>query len=170
MTGPVLDTERLRLRPFTRDDTDTLHAHWTDPDVRRYLWDGAVIERAQAAAMVEESLATFAARRFGFWIVQDRADGGFVGFAGLRAGADPDDVELYYGLAPERWRRGYATEAARAVLRYGFETLVHARILIRTDGPNVASRAVIERLGGRHLLTEHAGAFGTSVSYVVEPG
>jgi RimJ/RimL family protein N-acetyltransferase len=170
MTGPVLETERLRLRPFARDDTDLLHAHWTHPDVRRYLWDGAIIERAQAAAVVEESLATFAARRFGLWVARERTDGAFVGFAGLRAVADVDDVELYYGLAPERFGRGYATEAARAVLRYGFETLALGRILVRTDAPNVASIAVIDRLGARHVRTERGGAFGTIVSYLVEPG
>ena len=62
MNDAVLTTARLRLRPFAPGDVEALHAHWTDPDVRRYLWDGREIARQEAADVVEESLASFPAR------------------------------------------------------------------------------------------------------------
>lgn len=168
MTAPVLQTARLRLRPFAAGDVDVLHAHWTDPDVRRYLWDGVVIPREQVVAVIEESASAFAARGFGFWVLE--ADATFVGFAGLRPLPDGDDVELYYGLAPAHWGRGYATEASRAVLRHGFDAVGLDPIYIRTDGPNVASVAVMRRLGAEYVRTDPVGAFGSTIVYLVRRG
>jgi RimJ/RimL family protein N-acetyltransferase len=50
MPAPILETARLRLRPFTYADVDVLHAQWTDPDVRRYLWDGRVVAEPEGVA------------------------------------------------------------------------------------------------------------------------
>jgi RimJ/RimL family protein N-acetyltransferase len=165
--GPELETARLRLRPFTRADVDALHAHWTEPEVLRYLWDGVVIARAQAAAIVEESIASFAARRFGMWVVMAQDGGRLVGFSGLRPIPERTDVELYYGLSRPYWGRGFATEAARAVLRHGFEEAELDPIYVRTDGPNVESVAVMKRLGARYPRTDRVGAFGSTVTYVI---
>jgi RimJ/RimL family protein N-acetyltransferase len=170
MTGPVLETPRLRLRPFAAGDVDALHAQWTDPDVRRYLWDGRVIAREEAQAAVEESIAGFATRRYGFWAVEPIAEppgaAALLGFTGVRGLADSEDVELYYGLARPYWGHGYATEASRAVLRYAFTTLGRERVYIRTDGPNAASVAVMRRLGARFVREDLIGAFGSTIVYV----
>ncbi len=165
MSAPILHTPRLRLRPFDAGDVDRLHAHWTNPDVRRYLWDGVVITREQAVAVVDESIASFEQRRFGFWVIESGET--FVGFAGLRAIPDAEDVELYYGLDPGHWGRGYATEASRAVLQYGFDVAGLDPIYIRTDGPNVASVGVMKRLGADYVRTDPIGAFGTTIVYVL---
>jgi RimJ/RimL family protein N-acetyltransferase len=164
---PVLETPRLRLRPFASDDVDVLHAQWTDPEVRRHLWDGRVVGRDEVVAIVEESIATFAARRLGFWTLAVRPSSDVVGFVGLRSPAR--DVELYYGLAPARWGRGFATEASRAVLRYAFDVVGVPSVDVRADGPNVASIAVMRRLGARWVRTESTGAFGSTVVYVIAP-
>lgn len=149
MTGPVLLTPRLALRPCTLADVPALHALWIDPDVRRWLWDGMVIPEASARDVVEESLATFAARGFGQWVVNVREGGLLRGFAGLRPFGGADDVELLYALGPAHWGTGIATEAARAVLGHGFGTLALPRIAARADSPNAASVRVMERLGLR---------------------
>lgn len=162
----VLETERLRLRPFARDDVDALHVQWTEPAVLRYLWDGRVMERDDVAAIVEESIASFAARKIGFWTIEERAAASLVGFAGLRAMAGTTDVELYYGLASTWWHRGLATEASHAVLRYGFSTGFE-RIYIRTDGPNSRSVEVMKRLGAEYVRTDATGEFGSTIVYVV---
>jgi RimJ/RimL family protein N-acetyltransferase len=168
MNAPVLQTERLRLRPFASADVDVLHGQWTDPDVRRYLWDGRVIARDEVVAVVDESVATFARGGSGFWVIELGAPAVVIGFVGLRSLPDASDLELYYGLAPRHWGHGYATEASRAVLRYGFDVLGLEAIAIRTDGPNAASIAVMERLGARYLRTDPTGAFGTTIVYVAE--
>jgi len=170
MSDDVLTTRRLRLRPFAREDVDALHAHWTHPEVRRYLWDGLVISREQAAEVVTASLASFALRGFGFWMIEPAGATTLVGFAGLRPiEQTPDDIELFYGLEPECWGRGFAVEASRAVLARGFARGLD-RIWVRTDGPNAASVRVMERLGLRYVRTDPTGAFGTTIVYVADRG
>jgi RimJ/RimL family protein N-acetyltransferase len=148
--GPRLETERLRLRPCEPADLDALHALFTDPDVRRFLWDDRVIARGETAGVIEASVASFASRGFGQWLAFPRAgDGALVAFSGLRVVPGGTDVELLYALAPARWGQGLASEAARAVLRHGFAALGLSRILARTDAPNAASIRVMQRLGMR---------------------
>ena len=166
MTGPILETARLRLRPFARDDVDTLLTHWRNPDVLRWLWDGREVERDEVVAIVEQSIDAFAKGRAGFWTIE-RMGGGFAGFTGFRAMRDSTDLELYYALDPAHWGAGLATEAARAVARWGFETLHLATIPILTDGPNEASVAVMKRLGATYVRTDPEGAFGTTIVYVL---
>ncbi len=166
MTGPILETARLRLRPFTRADVDTLLTHWRNDDVRRWLWDGRVVERKEVVDVVEESIASFASGRAGFWVIE-RTECGFAGFTGFRAMPDSTDLELYYGLDPAHWGAGLATEAARAAAQYGFEVLGLDAIPILTDGPNEASVAVMKRLGATYVRTDPVGAFGTTIVYVL---
>ena len=164
MTGPVLETARLRLRPFTRDDVDELLAHWRNADVLRWLWDGREVERDEVVDIVEESIAAFANGRAGFWVIE-RTGHGFAGFTGFRTMPNSTDLELYYGLDPGHWGAGLATEAARAAARWGFDTLGLVTIPILTDGPNEASVAVMKRLGATYVRTDPVGAFGTTIVY-----
>jgi ribosomal-protein-alanine N-acetyltransferase len=145
--GPaVLATPRLVLRPLNAADVAAVHALWTDPDVRRYLWADEVVTRDRVREVIAASTRHFAAKRDGLWRIDDAATGAFVGFAGCRewpAGGP----ELTYGLAPAWWGRGLATEAAHGVLAHVFETLGHPVVMAATDPPNVASVRVLERLG-----------------------
>ena len=148
MSFPRITTARLRFQPFTLDDIDTLHHLWTDPDVRRYLWDDQSISRETAEEVVRGSLASFQEHRFGFWtlrLLENEAP--ISGFCGLRFFDDPPEIEILYGVAPAHWGKGLATEAARAVLRYGFEELQLAKIWGGADAPNIASVRVLEKLG-----------------------
>jgi ribosomal-protein-alanine N-acetyltransferase len=166
MTGPILETARLRLRPFTRDDVDALLAHWRNEDVLRWLWDGREVERDEVVDIVEESIEAFANGRAGFWVIE-RTGHGFVGFTGFRGMPDSTDIELYYGLDPAHWGAGLATEAARAAAHYGFDVLGLDVIPIRTDGPNAASVEVMKQLGATYLGTDPVGVFGTTIAYVL---
>ena len=165
MTAPLLETPRLRLRPFAREDVGALHAQWTAPDVRRYLWDGRIIDRHEVVAVVEESIAAFAERGLGFWVVEEA--GTVIGFTGFRPIPDTADIELYYGLDRSCWGRGLATEAARAALRYAFDVVGLDPIYVRTDGPNAASVEVMKRLGATYVRTDLVGAFGSTIVYVL---
>jgi ribosomal-protein-alanine N-acetyltransferase len=151
MSFPRIETARLMMRPFAANDVDELHRLWIDPGVRKFLWDDQVIPRETAIAVVESSIDSFAAHGFGFWTVHFNDVPGLAGFAGLRHftedGAAVSEVELLYGVAPEHWGKGVATEAACAVLRYGFEERGLARIYAGADLPNTASFRVIEKLG-----------------------
>lgn len=145
MPFPLLKTERLVLRPWTRDDVDTLHAMWTDPDVRRYLWDDIVIERSRAAEVVDSAMDG----ELGYWMVE--VDGAAAGFAGFRHIDETPDVEVIYGMLPRYWGRGLCTEAVRAALEHVAD--LHPVIYARTDPPNRRSEDLMRRLGMRHVST-----------------
>jgi ribosomal-protein-alanine N-acetyltransferase len=144
----VLTTERLVLRPVTKDDHVALLAHWTLPDVRRFLFDGAALSTAEVTETIEESLRDFAAGGYGIWLIQEpaRPGAGFIGTAGLRPLEDLG-LEIFYSLAPAWWGRGYATEAARAVMAHALGTLGLPEVLAEVDEGNAASVAVVKRLG-----------------------
>jgi ribosomal-protein-alanine N-acetyltransferase len=142
----TLITARTTLRPVAADDVQALHALWTDPGVRKYLWDDTIITRERAAEVVGASTEDFAAHGFGLWAVHETATGEWIGFCGFRS-SDANDVELLYGIWPRYWGQGLATEAARAVLSYAFLTLGVTGVVAATDVPNHASVQVLERLG-----------------------
>jgi ribosomal-protein-alanine N-acetyltransferase len=149
----LLSTERLVLRPVTAGDHAALLAHWTQPDVRRFLFDGAALSAAEVAETIEESTGDFAARGFGVWLIElGSAAGlvgsaaGLVGTAGLRP-LEESRLEIFYSLAPGAWGHGYATEAARAVVEYGLGPLGLPEVLAEVDEGNAASVAVVKRLG-----------------------
>ena len=144
--GHLLSTERLVLRPVTADDHAALLAHWTQPDVRRFLFDGAAPSAAEVAETIEESIGDFAARGFGVWLIELGSAAGLVGTAGLRP-LGGSGLEIFYSLAPAAWGHGYATEAARAVVEYGLGPLGLREVLAEVDEGNAASVAVVKRLG-----------------------
>lgn len=138
----ILDTARLRLTPVTRGDVEVLHRMWTDPSVRRYLWDDVVIDRETAEAVVEQTVADWSAHAYGLWLVTE--NDAVVGFCGFRS--SEEGPELLFGLLPHAWHRGFATEAGEAALRYLFG-LGHRKAWGATDPPNAASVRVMERIG-----------------------
>ena len=168
----MLSTGRLVLRPVTADDHAALLAHWTLPDVRRFLFDGAALSAAEVADNIEESIGDFAARGYGIWIIElgsgAGAGAGLVGTAGLRP-LEELGLEIFYSLAPGAWGKGYATEAARAVMDYGLGPLGLPEVLAEVDEGNTASVAVVKRLG----MTPYAvvpGVLGPMTRYRATAG
>ena len=142
----MLSTERLVLRPVTADDHAALLAHWTQPDVRRFLFDGAALSGVEVAETIEESIGDFAVRGFGVWLIELGSTADLIGTAGLRP-LGSSGLEIFYSLAPGAWGHGYATEAARAVVEYGLGPLGLPEVLAEVDEGNAASVAVVKRLG-----------------------
>ena len=142
-----IETSRLRLRPATVADLDELHRLWIDPGVRRYLWDDEVIPIEQAAAVIETSQTLFEENGYGLWVVCPREVETIIGFCGYLFFHDPPELELVYGIRTAEWGKAFATEAARAMIRHGFEELSFNRIQASTDAPNQASVRVMEKAG-----------------------
>ena len=160
---PALDTARLVLLPWSLDDIDALHQMWNDAQVRRYLWDDEVISRQRAAATVEAAVASANDCGVGLWAVLLKPTPKLAGFCGLRFIEDSRDVELLYGLLPQHWGEGLATEAAQAALSYGFKAGLFTRVYARTDVSNRASVRVIQRLGMKFERETRIGVLPTFI-------
>jgi ribosomal-protein-alanine N-acetyltransferase len=127
LPAPTLHTARLRLRPFDDADTDPLFALHSSADVLRY-WDAPPwSERARAERFITAC--------------RQMAEEG----TGARLAVDR--VSLGYCYDDAAWGHGYATEAARALLRWAFDTLDLNRVQAETDTRNMASARVLEKLG-----------------------
>ena len=147
MTLIRIDTARLRLHPFSQRDLDALHALFMDPGVRRFLLDDTVVSRDWVAGEIRTSMDLFASRGFGLWSVFLRGDSGLIGCCGYRYYYDPPELQLIYALAPAQWHRGLASEAARAMIRCGFEEHGFDTVVAAADVPNEASIRVMENVG-----------------------
>lgn len=150
-----LRTDRLLLRQWRDTDLDVWARMNADPEVREFF--GTLLTREQSAASMRRFKAALQRRGWGFWAVEVVATGEFAGFTGL----DPVDealpfhgVEIGWRLARPAWGHGYATEAARAALDYGFGTLGLPEILAVSAAGNVRSHAVMRRLGMTHDESE----------------
>ena len=150
--SPRLETERLVLRRWDLDaDLDPFAAMCADPEVMRYIGDGSTQTRAQCADRLFAFEAVWRERGMGLFATELTTAGEMIGFAGL---AIPDflpeimpSVEIGWRLARAHWGQGYATEAARAVLEYGFERVGLDRIVSVHAVGNEASANVMRKIG-----------------------
>lgn len=160
-------TPRLRLAPLVAADTAALHALWTAPGVRRFLWDGRSISYEQSAQLVARSEVLFYERGLGLWTARLADEEVLAGFCGYWHFRSDIDVELLYGLAEPYWGSGLGTEMARAMVHYGFKELAMGEVRASTDAPNQASLRILRRLG---FLRQHiAGAQGSSIQFFKLP-
>jgi ribosomal-protein-alanine N-acetyltransferase len=158
MKSYAIETARLRLRPFAAQDLDAIHGIWVEPEVRRYLWDGEQISKEKAETVLASSIESFENYGFGIWAVILRESGDLIGFCGFRYLDDTPEIELTYGISTPYWGMGFATEGAKAAIRYGFEEVGLDRIVGIADTENIASRRVLEKVGMRfEQHTSHEG-------------
>jgi RimJ/RimL family protein N-acetyltransferase len=149
---PEVSTERLLLRRWRPEDRDPFARLNADPKVVEYL-PGA-LSRAESDALVARIEAGWYECGYGLWAVEVPGVAPFVGFVGLNrptfdAPFNPS-VEVGWRLASSAWGHGYATEAGRAALTYGFDDVGLNEIVSFTTRRNTRSRRVMERLGMRH--------------------
>jgi RimJ/RimL family protein N-acetyltransferase len=157
----MIRTDRLILRRWRAEDAEPFAAMNADPRVMEHIL--APITRAESDAFLRRIEDRFERQGFGLWALEVAATGAFIGFTGLnvpsfevppfaRLAGPP--VEIGWRLAVSAWGHGYATEAARAVLAYGFGTLGLAEIISFTTVANVRSQAVMRRIGMTHDLAD----------------
>lgn len=143
---PRLETERLILREVRPDDFEAFAGFMADPDVVRYL-HGEPMARADAWRAFASGIGHWALRGYGVWAVERKADGQFIGRVGLYNPEGWPGLEVGWTLGKPFWHQGYASEAAKVSMRYGFLTQPVDRLISMIDPGNKASQAVARKLG-----------------------
>jgi RimJ/RimL family protein N-acetyltransferase len=143
-----IQTERLLLRPPTIEDVDELVAIHAEPDVRRFMGD---FDRTAALEWLTRSNQDWARFGYGRLAIVERASGRLLGRSGLKYWPEFGETEAGWVLRTDVWGHGFATEAARASVRWGFDTLdvPYLTAMIRPD--NARSIAVAQRVRMRPL-------------------
>lgn len=156
--APELETQRLRLRAWRREDRAPFAALNGDAEVMAFM--PKALTRPESDALVDRIEAHFTEHGFGLWAVETRAEAAFVGFVGLSvprfAAPFSPAVEVGWRLARAQWGNGYATEAAAAALDFAFERVGLDEVVSFTVPANARSRRVMERLG---MVQDRQGDF-----------
>lgn len=150
--GPQLRSERLLLRRWLPSDLAAFAALNADSAVMEHF--PSTLTRTQSSALIASIESCFQTNGYGLWAVEQRGEGSFIGFVGLR----PVDrempfspaVELGWRLAREHWGQGYATEAATAAADFAFTELALTELVAYTARCNLRSRRVMERVQMTH--------------------
>jgi RimJ/RimL family protein N-acetyltransferase len=139
-----IETERLVLEPLVLADLDDLVALHAHPEVTEWLGG---LDEATARERLADNERQFLERGHGRLAIRDRQSGAFLGRSGLVYWPQFDEVEVGWTLAPRAWGHGYATEAARACIEWGFELLTVPYLTAMIQSSNERSLAVATRLG-----------------------
>ncbi len=160
------ETARLVIRTFDRRDADAWVAMVSDPEVRRFLPPGPVPTIGSFEQAIESRHAMEREIGYAMWAVDDAATGTFVGQCGLRPAKSMDEhagpeVDLAYHFVRASWNKGYATEAAIAVLGHGLGQIGLDGIMAVVVPENVGSWRVMEKAGMRYEgLADYYGLKG----------
>lgn len=145
----ILETPRLILRRQMLSDLDDLWALYCDPEITKHIPD-APRTREEAREELEWHMNGHPRNpELGLWASIHKESGKFIGRCGLLPGSieGQPEVEVAYTIAREYWGQGLATEAARAILQYGFEKLNLVRLISLIEPENIASQRVAEKIG-----------------------
>jgi len=147
----IITTDRLTLREFIADDWQAVLAYQSQPEYLRYYpWNGRTEEQVRAFLARFLAWQSEEPRRKYQLAVTLAETGELIGCCGIRKElAESSEAELGYEIAPAQWGQGYATEAARAMLAFGFDTLRLHRVWSTCVAENVASAHVLAKLGMR---------------------
>lgn len=154
---PTLETERLLLVPLEMKHIDNLADLDSDPKVLHYITDGVLRDRKHQEVGVPRVMKYMEENPgLGLWVAYLKDINEFLGWYILKHLPDDGEVEVGFRLKTNFWGKGYSTEAGKALLKYGFETLGLKRIAAIVRPDNLASQAVIKKIG---LNEEGTGTF-----------
>ena len=146
----ILETERLSLRRLTSDDAQFILELLNQPSFLRYIGDKGVRNSEDAIQYIQTGpVASYDRFGFGLYLVELKESGTPIGMCGLLKRETLADVDVGFAFLPDYWSRGYAFEAAAAVMAYGREVLGLRRIVAITSLDNAASIKLLEKIGLR---------------------
>jgi ribosomal-protein-alanine N-acetyltransferase len=149
MNVETFTTARMKATRISENDFDDLFRLNQDPEVAKTL--AGTRSEAQTREFIRRSIEEWTREDYGFWIFRDLEDSRFIGRAGLHK-VEIDgvpEIEIAYAIMPEFWRRGFATEMARAMLAIADRRGIHDLVAF-TLPTNLGSRGVMEKVGFRY--------------------
>jgi RimJ/RimL family protein N-acetyltransferase len=149
MTGPILETSRLILRVPQEQDLDGWAAFMADEQASRFL--GGVQPRAVAWRAMATMTGAWALKGYSMFSVIEKKSGKWVGRLGPWQPEGWPGTEVGWGILPEHWGKGYASEGAEAAIGWAFETLGWSDVIHCIDPDNEGSKRVAQRLGSSDL-------------------
>lgn len=147
ISNPVIETARLKLSLLTERDREDIFRLVSDPEVMRFF--PAPLDRTGADIFLQKILAMYNDKGSSFLKVCLAENGSFTGIAGLlpQVFDGADELEIGYRFLPACWHRGYATEAAAALLEYARGIMGRSRVVSIIRPENTPSQGVARRLG-----------------------
>lgn len=142
----MLETERLILRPMNESDIEDVYKMRRDDEIMRFIRE-PVMSRKEAEDWINMISSRWAKDEIGFCSVIERASGKFAGWCGLWQLKENNEIEVGYAIAKNFWKKGYASEAAEAVLNYAFNGLGLKTVVAVARPENAGSRRVMEKIG-----------------------
>ncbi|MFZ0036647.1 MAG: GNAT family N-acetyltransferase [Candidatus Acidiferrales bacterium] len=149
----LIETARTRLTPWHSDDWRALHAIAREPEVMRYITNGAPWTETQTQEFVARQLRHFSERTYCLWKLNVKSDGASEsdrnvdGLCGIQPLVETDEIEIGWWLAQRHWGKGIASEAAHAAARDAFERVGLDRLVAVAVKENAASLRIMEKLG-----------------------
>jgi RimJ/RimL family protein N-acetyltransferase len=143
----ILTTPRLILRQFTEADAPLVYQLNRNPAVVKYVHEPVLKNEEDARQVIVNIILPQYENKLGRWAIHTKATDEFIGWCGLKFLKESGEIDLGYRFHPFAWGKGYATEAARHVLDYGFKTLQLKEIIGRAHVENLGSLNVLQKIG-----------------------
>lgn len=143
----VLETPRLILGQFTENDAHFIFELNSDPEIVKYLHESVLRNEEQALKIIVDIILPQYKNNLGRWATYTKDTNEFIGWCGLKFRPERNEIDLGYRLRRFVWGMGYATEAAKHTLAYGFNNLHLNKIIARAHVENFASLKVLEKIG-----------------------
>jgi len=152
------ETPRLILREIVMEDAEGMLELDSDPEVHLYLPDSTIHTLDQAKTSISNIRKQYTVYGIGRWAVIEKESGAFIGWAGLKWNTVPENnktdfYDLGYRLIRKYWGKGYATEAAKVSVQYGFREMNINEIIGTADSRNIASVKILENVGMKYIET-----------------
>ena len=147
-----IETERLILRELQLSDAEAMFELDSNPEVHKYLGNNPIYTIEQAINVINMIRKQYAENGIGRWATIEKSTGNFIGWRGLKFIQEYDNNHINfhdvgYRLMPKYWGKGYATESAKAALKYGFTQMNLNEIIGSANVENKASRNALEKCG-----------------------
>ena len=165
----IIETQRLILRTFTLDDAQLIYDLNIDPEVTRYTHDALRDINHARETLDKTILPQYALYNYGRWAVHIKPHLEFIGWCGLKYRAELNENDLGFRFKRSCWGKGYATEAAFASIKHGFEQLNLNLIMGRAEPENVGSWKVLEKCGMSYIGMQKVDGFPVKTYEIRNP-